>query len=320
MPHPQAVGNFRIGMAERYEIVIDFAKYRRASASCCATSGPDEQHATSTTPTSSWRSRSARRSRLANNEIPTDLNPNMSVMGLTEADRRARASFRFERERRPLDDQRHHLGGRRQQRLRVRRRQPRLRGRRDLGAREQVGRVVPPGPHPPRGLQDPRPQRPGRRCDTRRPEGRRLRRREREGPRDHEVREPERQYMMHCHNLVHEDHDMMTQFSVGENRPDNDPRLAAPCDNTAPTATSRTSPTSSRSRPRSARSAERLADESADLARLPAVGARAGPARPARWKAPPRDADRAPARRRLRQPPGRNPGTCRGRRSPRRSS
>ena len=22
-------------------------------------------------------------------------------------------------------------------------------------------------------------------------------------------------YMMHCHNLVHEDHDMMHQFSVG---------------------------------------------------------------------------------------------------------
>src|SRR3954454_9849489 len=28
MPHPQPVANFRIGMAERYEIVIDFAKYK----------------------------------------------------------------------------------------------------------------------------------------------------------------------------------------------------------------------------------------------------------------------------------------------------
>ena len=25
------------------------------------------------------------------------------------------------------------------------------------------------------------------------------------------------QYMMHCHNLTHEDHDMMTQFRVGNN-------------------------------------------------------------------------------------------------------
>jgi FtsP/CotA-like multicopper oxidase with cupredoxin domain len=30
-------------------------------------------------------------------------------------------------------------------------------------------------------------------------------------------------YMIHCHNLVHEDHDMMTQFRVGTNDFDNDP-------------------------------------------------------------------------------------------------
>ena len=34
-------------------------------------------------------------------------------------------------------------------------------------------------------------------------------------------------YMMHCHNLVHEDHDMMTQFEVGLDG--DDPRLADPC-------------------------------------------------------------------------------------------
>ena len=33
-------------------------------------------------------------------------------------------------------------------------------------------------------------------------------------------------YMIHCHNLVHEDHDMMTQFQVGECDPD--PVGAAP--------------------------------------------------------------------------------------------
>jgi spore coat protein A len=26
--------------------------------------------------------------------------------------------------------------------------------------------------------------------------------------------------MMHCHNLVHEDHDMMVQFEVGSSGPD----------------------------------------------------------------------------------------------------
>jgi hypothetical protein len=37
----------------------------------------------------------------------------------------------------------------------------------------------------------------------------------------------EGRYMIHCHNLPHEDHDMMTQFRVGADRPDNDPMTAA---------------------------------------------------------------------------------------------
>ncbi|MDP9693816.1 UNVERIFIED_ORG: hypothetical protein J2X79_001368 [Arthrobacter globiformis] len=32
-------------------------------------------------------------------------------------------------------------------------------------------------------------------------------------------------YMVHCHNLVHEDHDMMIQFAVGNPR-NNDPITA----------------------------------------------------------------------------------------------
>lgn len=38
-------------------------------------------------------------------------------------------------------------------------------------------------------------------------------------------------YMLHCHNLPHEDHDMMVQFSVGLAESDydlNDPMTAAP--------------------------------------------------------------------------------------------
>ncbi|MBU6315779.1 MAG: multicopper oxidase domain-containing protein, partial [Acidobacteria bacterium] len=35
-------------------------------------------------------------------------------------------------------------------------------------------------------------------------------------------------YMVHCHNLVHEDHDMMTQFEVVDpNQPGDDPMTAA---------------------------------------------------------------------------------------------
>jgi FtsP/CotA-like multicopper oxidase with cupredoxin domain len=36
-------------------------------------------------------------------------------------------------------------------------------------------------------------------------------------------------YMIHCHNLVHEDHDMMVQFQVGDDAPEYDPREADPC-------------------------------------------------------------------------------------------
>ena len=35
-------------------------------------------------------------------------------------------------------------------------------------------------------------------------------------------------YMIHCHNLVHEDHDMMGQFWVGFGRLGPDPRCALP--------------------------------------------------------------------------------------------
>ena len=35
-------------------------------------------------------------------------------------------------------------------------------------------------------------------------------------------------YMIHCHNLPHEDHDMMTQFRVGADTADNDPMTSAP--------------------------------------------------------------------------------------------
>jgi hypothetical protein len=34
--------------------------------------------------------------------------------------------------------------------------------------------------------------------------------------------------MIHCHNLPHEDHDMMQQFAVGDLK-ENDPILSAPC-------------------------------------------------------------------------------------------
>ena len=38
-------------------------------------------------------------------------------------------------------------------------------------------------------------------------------------------------YMIHCHNLVHEDHDMMTQYEVIDPEDPGDDPLSAPCIN-----------------------------------------------------------------------------------------
>ena len=96
----------------------------------------------------------------------------------------------------------------------------------------ESGRLVPPGPHPPDRRQDHRPEHQRRQAVRlgAGPEGRLLRRRERVRHRADAVRHPARrggQYMIHCHNLVHEDHDMMVQFSVGDPT-DNDPITSDP--------------------------------------------------------------------------------------------
>ena len=92
-------------------------------------------------------------------------------------------------------------------------------------------RLVPPAPHPPRRLQDPHPQ---RQAAVRRTSG---------APRTSSTSARARRcgvlmqssrprrsgrYMVHCHNLPHEDHDMMQQFEVGAIDV-NDPISSAPC-------------------------------------------------------------------------------------------
>jgi spore coat protein A, manganese oxidase len=76
----------------------------------------------------------------------------------------------------------------------------------------------------------------------------------------------EGRYMIHCHNLVHEDHDMMVQFQVGDNRDDNDPRLADPCKD-GPDGDFEDEPDEQEQSREEREDAERLADEAADLAR-----------------------------------------------------
>ena len=73
--------------------------------------------------------------------------------------------------------------------------------------------------------------------------------------------------MIHCHNLVHEDHDMMVQFQVGNNRDDNDPRLSDPCKNMPDPDFEDEPEEEAPQSPEDQEAAERAADEFADASR-----------------------------------------------------
>ena len=187
----------RHGMAERYEVIIDFSKSTtgqrdRAAQRCDAKNNVDYDHTNKI-----MKFEVGRRRRLDNEHgaahsrgRPADARTPRRGDGPHGARRRSRPRNIRVRARRHdhVDDQRRDLARRRRQRLPDVRRRPRARHDRGLGDREQVGRLVPPGPHPPHRLQDPQPQRQARPSPTSGPQGRRLRRRGRDGARDREVR------------------------------------------------------------------------------------------------------------------------------------
>jgi FtsP/CotA-like multicopper oxidase with cupredoxin domain len=86
MPHPQPCSNVKIGMAERYEIVIDFAKYKPGQQVVLKNLGPKNNIDYDTTGVVMAFQVTGHVTDTRNNEVPQDLNPNMRVMGLTEAD------------------------------------------------------------------------------------------------------------------------------------------------------------------------------------------------------------------------------------------
>ena len=114
--------------------------------------------------------------------------------------------------------------------------EPGVRRRPDLGDHEQLRRLVPPGAHPPGRLQDPHPQRQAacsatsRAPRTSRTSGRTRRSGRSCGSARSGDPTTDGRYMIHCHNLPHEDHDMMTQFRVGadvDRDPNSRPRRPA---------------------------------------------------------------------------------------------
>ena len=86
MPKPQTTTQLRVGMAERYEVVVDFSKY---------TAGTKIQLVNLGVPNSRDYDNTGKVMQFevvndafdaADNAIPATLNPNQDVMGLTEND------------------------------------------------------------------------------------------------------------------------------------------------------------------------------------------------------------------------------------------
>ncbi|MDX6375789.1 MAG: hypothetical protein QOE98_92, partial [Gaiellaceae bacterium] len=232
MPHPVNCANVLVGMAERYEIVIDFSKYAADTQVVLQNLQPKNNIDHDTTNVVMAFKVKSYVSDSSNNEIPQDLNPNMTVMGLTEQDSVKTRNFRFER-----GNGHWQINGTTWEDVvnsdyNLVLANP---GIGDVEIWELENRsggwfhpvhihlvdfkVLDRNGQPPRDWE--------------------------KGPKDvvyvgeNEVvrvimrfEHHEGKYMMHCHNLVHEDHDMMTQFQVGDTPRAldvNDPIKGDPC-------------------------------------------------------------------------------------------
>ena len=227
MPAPQPCAHVKVGMAERYEIVIDFSKYKPGQKVTLKNTSPKNNIDHDTTGVVCQFVVGAHVTDPRSNEIPQDLNPNMNVMGLKESDAKTTRLMRFERK-----DGHWTVNGQTWE---------------DVVNSDYNLTVANPGlgdveiwelENPGGGWFHPvhihlvdfkvldRDGRPPEDWEK--------------GPKDvvyvgesEKVRVIMRfenqvgRYMMHCHNLVHEDHDMMVQFSVGDYR-NNDPITSDP--------------------------------------------------------------------------------------------
>jgi FtsP/CotA-like multicopper oxidase with cupredoxin domain len=227
MPTPQPCGNVKVGMAERYEIVIDFSKYAPGQKVTLRNRSPENNIDYDTIGVVCQFVVGAHVTDPRSNEVPQDLNPNMNVMGLRESDAKTTRLMRFERK-----DGHWTVNGQTWE---------------DVVNSGYELTVANPGfgdveiwelENPSGGWFHPvhihlvdfqvldRNGRPPEDFEK--------------GPKDvvyvgenEKVRvimrfENQRgKYMMHCHNLVHEDHDMMVQFQVGDGG--DDPIKADPC-------------------------------------------------------------------------------------------
>jgi FtsP/CotA-like multicopper oxidase with cupredoxin domain len=228
VPHPMAASRLKVGMAERYEVVIDFSKYQIGQRVVMQNVSPDNNIDFATTGVVMAFDVVAETSDTTGNEVPLDLNPGSATMALAEADAVRTRHLEFKRHggqwtinETTWDDV-------------VNSGFTKVLANPGFGdveiwelANPHGGWFHPVHIHlvdfkildrngrPPFGYE--------------------------KGPKDvvyvgenETVRvimrfeHEQGRYMMHCHNLVHEDHNMMAQFLVGVDSPAYDPIHAAP--------------------------------------------------------------------------------------------
>src|SRR4051794_9638910 len=234
MTHPQPCAHVKVGMAERYEIVIDFSKYKPGQKVVLKNASPKNNIDYDTTGVVMAFEVGAVVHDPRNNEVPSDLNPNMNVMGLTEADVSKDANgkpivrnIRFERKN-------GHWTVNGQTWEDVVNSEYELTIASPKKDSVEIWELENPGGgwfHPvhihlvdfkvlDRNGRAPEPYEMGPKDVVYVGESEKVRVIMRF---EHQVG----RYMMHCHNLVHEDHDMMVQFEVGDGG--DDPIHADPC-------------------------------------------------------------------------------------------
>jgi spore coat protein A len=228
MPAPQQAASWRHAPAERYEVVIDFSKYKIGQRVVLKNLEPPNNVNYDTTKYVMAFDVVSEPTSLENNEVPSVLNPEAPMMDLVESQAEKERHFKFER-------QHGHwmIDGTIWQDV-VDSGYTKVLADPELNSVEVWEFQNPSGGwfHPihvhridfkvlSRNGRPPFPWEKGPKDVVYLGENETVRMIARFGPQVG-------RYMIHCHNLPHEDHDMMHQFRVGTDTADNDPMTSDP--------------------------------------------------------------------------------------------
>jgi FtsP/CotA-like multicopper oxidase with cupredoxin domain len=220
MPAPQVVPSFRFGMAERYEVIIDFAKYPIGTRVVLRNLQPDNNEEFPNTDVVMAFDVTGDATDTANNEIPPVLNPSNETMNLQPSQARRTRLMDFKRQGGEWTVNERTWEDVINSGFTLLEANPGLNDVEIWTFRNNSGGWF----HPihvhlvdfrilDRNGAPPAPYERGPKDTVYLGEGETVRVLMKFGPNVG-------RYMIHCHNLVHEDHDMMVQYEVGAGGPD----------------------------------------------------------------------------------------------------